>query len=326
MNSDNTDPLSISRYNLTSDVSDLRVTIGDNASISNADYFSVGSSGSAYDLFAVRSDGNVGIGVRDAVSKFEVRGKSTFSRDGAAECCGNDATIAIAETIASGRRASISFHNSGESEGYIQLVQNSVPFLNVSSRRIQMNDLQGAGMGLELTGGLFYGNAYSRTQTRDNAGLMGDAGAQSGFYETSNPVNFYNGASSWQHFIDVRHSNQTNNYAMQLAGSFFDQKLFVRKTNTNAAQAWREVVTVPDNSAGYSAEHCMDQGAATTNLTALTGVDVNNGFCFLTYVRGKFEGGGEVVHVTQSGTDWVIAISSGQSAVRGCARCFRTRQ
>jgi hypothetical protein len=113
---------------------------------------------------------------------------------------------------------------------------------------------------------------------------------------------------------------------MQLSGSFFDQRLYFRKTNDNASQPWREVVTVPDNSAGYTAEHCMDQGAAVTNLTTLTGVNTTNGFCFLTYVRGKFEGGGEIIRVTTSGTDWVININSGQNSVRGCARCFRTKQ
>ncbi len=97
---------------------------------------------------------------------------------------------------------------------------------------------------LDLNTGTFaFGNGNTRTQTRDNAGLQGDAGAQSGFFETESPTNYPAGASSWWHLIDVRHSNNGNNYAMQLAGSFFDQKLYFRKTNNNAAQAWSEVLT-----------------------------------------------------------------------------------
>jgi hypothetical protein len=99
---------------------------------------------------------------------------------------------------------------------------------------------------LDLNSGTFgFGTANQRTETRDNAGLQGNAGAQSGFFETSLPVNFPTGASSWWHLIDSRHSNTTNNYAMQLSGSFFDQKLFFRKTNGSPTQAWSQVLTIP---------------------------------------------------------------------------------
>jgi hypothetical protein len=68
-------------------------------------------------------------------------------------------------------------------------------------------------------------------------------GAQSGFFETSTPINYPSGALGWWHLIDTRHSNNANNYAMQIAGSFFDQKLYFRKTNGIATQAWSELVT-----------------------------------------------------------------------------------
>lgn len=82
---------------------------------------------------------------------------------------------------------------------------------------------------------------YAQTGTRDNAGLQGDAGAVSGFFETSNPVNYPAGASSWWHLLDVRHSNPGNNYAMQFAGYFWDQNLWFRKTSGNPAQPWSKV-------------------------------------------------------------------------------------
>lgn len=85
--------------------------------------------------------------------------------------------------------------------------------------------------------------AQETTTTRDNAGLRGDAGAVSGFFQTFNPLNYPSGAREWWHLLDVRHSNPANNYAMQFSGSFFDQNLWFRKTNQNPAQPWVRVVT-----------------------------------------------------------------------------------
>lgn len=87
-----------------------------------------------------------------------------------------------------------------------------------------------------------WGNANSRTESRNDAGLQGNAGALSGFYETAAPVNYPAGAGSWWHLLDVRHSNTANNYAMQFSGSFFDQQLYFRKTSNNPAQAWSRVL------------------------------------------------------------------------------------
>lgn len=252
-NSDNTDELSLARYNITSDQSDLRMTLGDNAGPANLDFFSIGTQASAYDLLAVRSDGWVGIGTRAPDSKLDVHGKATISRDGNVECCGNDATLALAEnTAGTGRLSSISFHNSGLAEGGLALVSDNTG-LGIAARRFRMYDNQNITMGLQLTGNLFFGNGDSRTQTRNNAGLQGNAGAQSGFYETETPSNFPAGAAGWWHLMDTRHSNSANNYAMQFAGSFFDQKLFIRKTNNNAAQGWSRIVNSTDaaNTNGY---------------------------------------------------------------------------
>jgi hypothetical protein len=212
-----------------------------------ARYYPGSSSNNNANTGYISGDGtNVGIGLETPASKLQVLGKTTLSRSGDVECCGNDATIALADNPATTGRASISFHNSGESEGLIQLTQNVIN--GVSSRRIQLLDNQSQGLGLEIGGSggvngrLWYGASGSRTEVRNDAGLQGDAGAQSGFFETSAPVgNWYSGASDWQHLIDVRHSNAGNNYAMQFAGSFFDQRLFFRKTDGNPAKAWSSV-------------------------------------------------------------------------------------
>lgn len=193
--------------------------------------------------------GNVGIGV--AAQGTAGNARLILSRDNTGTCCGGEnATLALAEAtnVSPYRRPSISFHASGESEGEIELTQvaTGVSAAGGSSRRLRFFDHQTEGLGLQLTGNLFYGNEDSRTQTRNDAGLQGNAGAQSGIYETSNPANFYVGASSWQHLLDIRHSNPVNNYAMQLSGSFFDQDMYMRKTNNSATTAWSRVQTSRD--------------------------------------------------------------------------------
>jgi hypothetical protein len=125
---------------------------------------------------------------------------------------------------------------------------------------------------LDLANGSFgFGTLNSRTQTRDNAGLQGNAGAQSGFFETSNPVNYPSGASSWWYLIDSRHSNSINNFALQIAGSFFDQELWFRKTNNNAAQAWSRVLT---SSNGWSTTGNFATNAATNFIGTADAADL----------------------------------------------------
>jgi hypothetical protein len=90
-----------------------------------------------------------------------------------------------------------------------------------------------------------YGVSNTRTETRNDAGLQGNVGATSGYYETSAPAPLANwpvGTNNWQHLLDIRHSNPVNNYAMQVAGSFFDQEFFGRKTNGSASTPWRKFV------------------------------------------------------------------------------------
>lgn len=98
-----------------------------------------------------------------------------------------------------------------------------------------------------------WGNNNSRTDVRNDAGLQGDAGAVSGFFETSYPVNYPAGATSWWHLLDVRHSNLGNNYAMQFAGSFYDQELWFRKTNNNPTQGWSRILTTQNRTLDFNA-------------------------------------------------------------------------
>lgn len=88
------------------------------------------------------------------------------------------------------------------------------------------------------------------TQTRDNAGLQGNAGATSGFFETHNPTNYPINTEEWWHLLDVRHTNPTNNYAMQFAAKFYEQGLWYRSTADNASQPWSKVLLETNGNLG----------------------------------------------------------------------------
>jgi hypothetical protein len=98
---------------------------------------------------------------------------------------------------------------------------------------------------------LFAGLIFSSIVFSQNTQARNDAGAPttlSGFYETGTPVNYPEGATSFWHLLDVRHSNPNNNFGMQFSGSFYDQELYFRKTNNNSAQPWMKAVL--ENTAG----------------------------------------------------------------------------
>lgn len=128
---------------------------------------------------------------------------------------------------------------------------NSVPNISANDIRMTITEPGNVGIGtnnpayrLDLANGTFgFGTSNSRTETRNDAGLQGSSGAQSGYFETVAPVNFPIGAASWWHLIDARHSNPANNYALQIAGSFFDQELWFRKTNNSATTTWSRVLS-----------------------------------------------------------------------------------
>jgi hypothetical protein len=124
---------------------------------------------------------------------------------------------------------------------------------------------------LDLGNGTFgFGSSNQRTETRNDAGLQGSAGAQSGFFETSAPspaADWPTSASSWWHLIDCRHSNTANNYALQIAGSFFDQNLYFRKTNGSATTAWNQILTTATS---------ITQGMTQSSATAETLITGNN--------------------------------------------------
>jgi|GEM_PF-727242 len=133
-------------------------------------------------------------------------------------------------------------------------------------------------------------------QIRNDAGLRGDAGATSGFFETNAPVNFPAGATDWWHLLDVRHSNTINNMAMQFSGSFYDQNLFFRKTINNASQPWSRILLERDGKVGIGTLNPMSGlhlGAGTTDLISLgvTNYGGGNGQALGGIKAGQMPGG-----------------------------------
>ncbi|MBW7675114.1 cell wall anchor protein [Chryseobacterium chendengshani] len=135
---------------------------------------------------------------------------------------------------------------------------------------------------------LFY-SQVSNTQTRNDAGAPTFT---SGFYEAQVPVNFPVNAASWWHLLDVRHSNTNNNYGMQIAGSFYDQDFWFRKTNNDGSQPWRKAVM--ETSAGNVRIGLNDTFNSDSSLrvykTENTSFEVANSNGFLQIARSNCNG------------------------------------
>lgn len=148
-------------------------------------------------------------------------------------------------------------------------------------------------------GQVVWGQNNSRTDYRDNAGLRGDAGAISGFFQAGAPVNYPTGATGWWHLLDVRHDNPTNNYSLQMAGSFFDQNLWFRKTNNNPTQIWSKLLALQNQNLGTTAGDDIEM----IKLENLSGG--NNSY--LSFSLNRFANGTDWNTTStriQSGTDW----------------------
>ncbi len=209
---------------------------------------------------------NVGIGTTSPAEKLHIEGNIRGNQSGALRISTGNGYVDIGPkntgwshfytdrprywfstglTVETGNIGSYNENLSLQTSGTTRAtILNSNGFLGIgTSTPIEKLDITG---NAHASGIMYWGNSDTRTETRNDAGLQGNAGAKSGFYETSAPApagNWPSGANSWWHLLDVRHSNSANNYAMQFAGSFFDQKLYFRKTNGSASQPWTEVLT-----------------------------------------------------------------------------------
>ena len=198
----------------------------------------------------VLSGGNVGIGTGTPGDKLDV-----FPSGGKSVLLGGGATTGSELKLTNSGVVHYSIYNSGN--GNLTFANTSSIFQTntLGTGLMSITSVGNVGIGtstpaykLDLANGTFgFGSSNVRTESRDDAGLQGNAGAQSGFFETVNPTNYPVGASSWWHLIDVRHSNPGNNFAMQFAGSFWDQNLYFRKTINSPTTPWTQILTTASN-------------------------------------------------------------------------------
>ena len=66
----------------------------------------------------------------------------------------------------------------------------------------------------------------------------------SGFYQSNESESGGNAPwTSWMHLINCQHNNTGNNYALQIAASFYDNNTFkIRVTDNNVNNAWRDII------------------------------------------------------------------------------------
>ncbi|MBU0488294.1 MAG: hypothetical protein KKA07_18575 [Bacteroidetes bacterium] len=214
----------------------------------------------------LNSNGNAGIGITNPSQKLDVSGDMLVQGNnvygtGNLILHGAGGGYVEAKSNSSTYGLIIREYNSGD-WGNVEVDANGLNFgyLNDASQLlIKTNGNVGIGNtsasyklevsgDLRLSGDLLFGDSYTRTQTRHDAGAMG---GRSGFYQTWDPTpfaaNWPVGAASWWHLIDVRHSNITNNYAMQFSASFWGTDLYFRKTNNSASAPWYRVKKSTEN-------------------------------------------------------------------------------
>ena len=87
----------------------------------------------------------------------------------------------------------------------------------------------------------------------------------SGFYQSDESESGGNAPwSNWMHLINCQHNNTDNNYALQIAASFFDNNTFkIRVTNNNVNNSWRNIIH-SGNISSQSVNYANSAGNADT--------------------------------------------------------------
>jgi len=129
--------------------------------------------------------------------------------------------------------------------------------------------------------------------------------AESGFYQTSTGTTAEGWPitnNSYQHMIATTHSNDSNYFSMQIAGSFYDQNFYGRKTNNSGTQSWVRFLTTADEGTGNGIDADTLDGlhgsSYWTKSGSWAGDLTSNGW---TRVQGVSSGGGEFVLAQKSG-------------------------
>jgi len=176
------------------------------------------ANGNAVERMRIDKDGNIGIGVAAPATRLDVAGQVKSSSGGFVF---PDGTVQTTAATGSG----------------------SIAAGNVTQGQFGAGNYSFPG-NVDVSGSLTWGNSNTRTEWKHDAGAMA---SRSGFFETDNPVNYPAGASGWWHLIESRHSNNSNNFALQIAGSFMNQDLYTRKIHDIGGRAWSKFVLQDEN-------------------------------------------------------------------------------
>jgi hypothetical protein len=162
---------------------------------------------------------------------------------------------------------------------------------------------------IRATGVVSWGNADTRTETRNDAGA---AGGRSGFFEAATPVNFFPNANGATLMMEARNSTGKN-YALQIGGGIADQDLWFRKTNNSATTVWSQLVgagpricTAPFNATGATSQTSMF-GVTRSNTICATNFNLS-GMNFADAQEACFAMGGHINTITET---YILAKANG---------------
>lgn len=96
----------------------------------------------------------------------------------------------------------------------------------------------------------------------------------SGFYQSTESESGGNAPwSNWMHLINCQYSNTNNNYALQIAASFYDNNTFkIRVTNDDVNNNWRDIIH-----SGNIGSQSVNYANSAGNAQTLGGISRNQG-------------------------------------------------
>ena len=135
----------------------------------------------------------------------------------------------------------------------------------------------------------------------------------SGFYQSTESESGGNAPwTSWMHLINCQHNNTDNNFALQIAASFYDNNTFkIRVTDNNVNNAWRDIIH-----SGNIGSQSVNYANSAGNADTVDGEHASN-FSYTHQTSFDFSKSksGRIVTFDQSGTDygWINGFASTHS-------------
>ncbi len=118
-----------------------------------------------------------------------------------------------------------------------------------------------------------------------------------------------------------------------VAGAFYVGHLDGRVDTINPAQAIRDINATRDSALQVierATEGFSDPGSLQSDVFewrqgegAVQMIRVTEGICYLVFVTGRFQGGGESVSIYESGDFWFLGGNSLQAGIGARARCWK---